>query len=173
MSNLLHNLLPGVTDLPPVNGVAVFVVGEQLNANKTSNERLACTGTFMTSLCNLAGIDNHVVYLRAASMRRNLFRPGQVITRTTMAENAELMLQHFQAYADFYGIQVRGRQVLLCGRWARDAFGYTGEYGRQSQDAANAVTWVPHPSGRNRFYNDPKNVASVRRLLGLVFAHVL
>ena len=56
---LLRNLLPGVTDLPPLRGVAVFVVGEQLNSNKTNSDRLACTGTFMQALCRLAGIKDH------------------------------------------------------------------------------------------------------------------
>jgi hypothetical protein len=171
--NLLRDLLPNVTDLPPVNGVAVFVIGEQLNANKTSNERYACTGTFMHAVCTLAGIDDYMVYLRATSMRRNLFRPGQLMLKSTMCKNAELMLKHFEAYGAFYGKDVRARQVLLCGAWARDAFNFTGDCGRQSSDPANAVTWVPHPSGRNRFYNDPKNRDAVRKLLGLVFAHVL
>ena len=170
--NLLRNLLPGVTDLPPLRGVAVFVVGEQLNANKTSNERLACTGTFMQSICALAGIDNHMTYLRAASMRRNLFRPGQVMTRHFAAENVELLLQHFEAYQQFYGDQVKERQVLLCGSWARDGFGQRGEYGRSSTPGG-AVTWIPHPSGRNRFYNSPDSRRRVGHLLNLVFAHAL
>lgn len=172
MTSLLRNLLPGVTDLPPLRGVAVFVVGEQLNPNKTANERLACTGTFMQSICRLAGIDNHVVYLRAASMRRNLFRPDQVMCQTTCAENAQLMLQHFDRYQQFYGDQVKERQVLLCGAWARQAFGQRGEYGRTSVPGGS-VTWIPHPSGRNRFYNNEDSKRRVAHLVQLVFAHAL
>lgn len=169
---LLRNLLPGVTDLPPLRGVAVFVVGEQLNSNKTNSDRLACTGTFMQALCRLAGIKDHLVYLRAASMRRNLFRPEQALNAEDAAANAEVLLTHFARYQEHYGEEVKERQVLLCGAWARMAFNMRGEYGRQSMPGG-AITWIPHPSGRNRFYNDKHSTERVARLVQLVFAHAL
>lgn len=169
---LLRGLLPGVTDLPPLRGVAVFVVGEQLNPNKTDQDRLACTGTFMLALCSLAGLDDHLTYLRAASMRRNLFQPGQALNGEDAARNAEVLLGHFARYQEHYGDQVKERQVLLCGAWARMAFNMRGEYGRQSMPGG-AITWIPHPSGRNRFYNDRHSRERVARLVQLVFAHAL
>ena len=171
-TTLLRGLLPGVTDLPPLRGVAVFVVGEQLNSSKTDQDRLACTGTFMQALCRLAGIRNHVVYLRAASMRRNLFQPGQALNAEDAAANAEVLLAHFARYQEHYGEEVKERQVLLCGAWAARAFGQRGEYGRASVPGG-AVTWIPHPSGRNYFYNKPENRDRIGHLLNLVFAHAL
>ncbi len=170
--NLLKDLLPGTVDLPPLRGVAVFVVGEQLNANLTDEERLSCTGAFMRSLCNLAGFQNHMMYLRAASMRRNLFRPGQVMMEETAAQNADLLMAHFSDYETHYAEQLKSRQVLLCGAWARRAFGLRGEYGRQSA-GKGAITWIPHPSGRNYFYNNPDSRRRVSELVQLAFNHAL
>lgn len=171
---ILRNLLPGVADLPPMRGVAVFIVGEQLNSNKTDQDRLACTGTFMTTIMDLACIPrtDQMTYLRATSMRRNLFRPGQALNAENAAEGAALLMDHFQRYQEHYGAEVQRREVLLCGAWARMAFNLRGEYGRQSQDHGS-VTWIPHPSGKNRFWNNPESKGRAARLVELVFNHVL
>lgn len=170
----LHGLLPGVVDLPPLRGVAVFVIGEQLNANLTNQDRLACTGDFMYTVCRLAGFRSHVSYLRAASMRRNLFRPGQELSMKNAHEGTQELLRQFGAYQEYYGEDaIRERHILLCGAWARDAFGFRGEYGRQRAGAAGTATWIPHPSGRNPFYNDATARGRVADLTQLVFAHAL
>lgn len=59
----------------------------------------------------------------------------------------------------------RGRRVVLLGRRAASAFGVKADYFDQVNVFGAEVVVVPHPSGINRWYNKPSNVAKMRRFM--------
>jgi len=60
---------------------------------------------------------------------------------------------------------VRGRLVILLGHRTAAAFGVRDVYFAKRRIGAADVVVMPHPSGINRWYNDPTNVARARRFM--------
>jgi hypothetical protein len=91
---------------------------------------------------------------REAFDRRNLVR-GLVVTRQVAQHNASLI------FAELWG---SGRTVVLLGRDVQKAFGHPPLL--LHPQVIGGCTWrqLPHPSGRNPWYNDPEH----RRLAGVL-----
>jgi hypothetical protein len=109
----------------------------------------ACTGRFMDALVNAAGITRWR-YLRAFE-RTNLLPswPGKAGKGDAfpMAEAKRLAAETPTA----------GRTILLCGRRVATAFGVSAPF-LACERRGGATFWVlPHPSGLNRWWNDPEN----------------
>jgi uracil-DNA glycosylase len=65
-------------------------------------------------------------------------------------------------------VPVEGRRVVYCGRRVARAFGFVVKefFVQIPNDARAAESWViPHPSGINRWWNDPKNRRKAARWL--------
>ena len=68
--------------------------------------------------------------------------------------------------------ELSGRTTILLGAEVANCFPSTGLMCQWAKSwgspprAANPWIHIPHPSGRNHYYNDPKNVACVEVLLG-------
>lgn len=63
--------------------------------------------------------------------------------------------------ADNLEALTRGRRVILVGTRVAEAFGFHWPpftWG-PPDELGGRLAWIPHPSGRNRYYNDPANVA--------------
>lgn len=60
---------------------------------------------------------------------------------------------------------VRGRTVVLLGFRTARAFGVRGGYFTRVRIRGADVVVVPHPSGVNRWFNDPDNVTKMRRFM--------
>lgn len=54
---------------------------------------------------------------------------------------------------------------MLLGRRVAAAFGVSAPYFSVARVAGAAVVVVPHPSGVNHWYNEPENVARMRRFM--------
>lgn len=58
--------------------------------------------------------------------------------------------------------QLSGRHVVCLGAEVRDAMGFPEDWppvrrwGHDTRDRFAGWRWIPHPSGRNPFYNDPE-----------------
>lgn len=61
--------------------------------------------------------------------------------------------------------QLVGRRTILLGRRVADAFGIREGPFRWIRVGPTSVAVVPHPSGRNRYWNDPAHVDLARSFL--------
>jgi uracil-DNA glycosylase len=61
--------------------------------------------------------------------------------------------------------RLRGRRVLMLGGNVARAFGLRAELMTWSDAGGFEAAVVPHPSGVNRWWNDPRNRAAARRFL--------
>lgn len=106
-------------------------------------------------------------------------------TRINLAQNFEdYSATRYRAYFDRLetgGVLGVFDHCLLVGTRVRDAAGPKTEWPvgeirprRAVQGRASNVAWIPHPSGRNRWYNEQANKelveALLRRLLGVTDA---
>lgn len=58
-----------------------------------------------------------------------------------------------------------GRTVILLGYRSARAFGVKAKYFEPVKVGSAAAIVVPHPSGINRWYNDPANVRKMKRFM--------
>lgn len=122
---------------------------------------VGCTGHRIWQM--LAGFDPGITQrgYRDTFDRRNLC--VGVISKRAAREAAE------RIRAELYG---SGRSVVLLGRDVQNAFGVQPSAPAAAQTTVERITWyqVPHPSGRNHWYNDPENRRLVSGLLGKLYA---
>lgn len=66
--------------------------------------------------------------------------------------------------------RMRLRRTIILGREVRDIMGWreavvAGAWLALPESRTGSVMFLPHPSGRNLWYNDPKNRLTARRIL--------
>lgn len=139
--------------------------------SRIGDPRTPCAGGCFQRLADAAGAGTHRERLRfyAAFVRLNVFtryrgRDGKG-DRFPMAEAKDR--------ADGMRVWLDGRTVVLVGKSVACAFRMSDpEYLRWTVDppapGARAVV-VPHPSGVNRWWNDPENRERAARFLGELF----
>lgn len=126
-----------------------------------------CTGAFMRRIVAAAGI-SRTRYLRAFE-RVNLvaYWPGRSGSGDAFPA-AEARVRTAE-------IDIRGRVVVLCGRRVAIAFGVRSPFLEPERLRGGLVYVLPHPSGRNRWWNRPENRtaagALIRRLAEEVGGH--
>lgn len=94
---------------------------------------------------------------------RDAAEPANLLTDDEVERGATVALLRSRAAA----LQTRRRVVILCGRAAAAAFGLGDAPFLEWRDVDRAaVVVVPHPSGRNRWWNEEENRAAAERVLG-------
>lgn len=117
-----------------------------------------CTGWRVWQMVRLVAGDATRAQYLAAFERVNVL-PGRVWDRrAAMLAGPRLRQELVEA----------GRTFVALGAATREALDMPltepGEWREYASGAATA--WLPHPSGRNRWYNDPWNKGAAVRLLG-------
>lgn len=144
---------------PEFNG-RIVLIGQAWGRIKSCLRHRACTGFFMKKILGISGLNQHTYF--KIFERHNLldFYPGAV-------GNGDAFPMHeAKAVVQSYGDFLTDRKIILAGRNVAKAFG------RGNQEFlkwyGNFVV-IPHPSGRNRWWNDAGNwVQSARFFRSLV-----
>lgn len=140
--------------------MTLILVGEAPSRESiASRPSLALTGSSERNLCRIAGW-GWLAYLKRTS-RYNLFLDPQPRWDARAA----------QERASAMGAELEGRRVILLGQKVAAAFGLAGypsytwlELDPERPGYAD-VALMPHPSGRNRAWNDPAERARARAFL--------
>lgn len=113
-----------------------------------------CTGHRLWTMLHARTGVSRLRYIEAFD-RRNLVH-GMIYDRATAHAAADAI------YQEVWG---SGRTIVLLGEEVRKAFGHPRLL--VHPQVIGGCTWrqIPHPSGRNPFYNEPKNRKVVELLL--------
>lgn len=136
-----------------------LVVGEAPNRTGMMNRPI--DGRCGSILAALGGVD--VAEFLRLFARANVLDawPGPGASKGSQFPMAEARVGAAKLAKKFVG----GRLVILLGHRTAAAFGVRDGYlAKRRVDGADVVV-LPHPSGINRWYNDPANVARARRFM--------
>lgn len=133
----------------------ILMIGQAPNG--TGDPGKPCTGRFMNRLLEVSGVSK-LRYLRVFE-RVNLVPefPGK-----NGKGDAFPMAEARRRAAE---MSVAGRTVVLCGRKVADSFGVGAPLLGRAERGGAVFYVLPHPSGRNRWWNDPENRRRAGRLI--------
>jgi uracil-DNA glycosylase len=136
-----------------VNGKLV-IVGEAPGAERPPDPKMVLLGSTGANLAKIAGWSWRDYF--ALTERHNLFLDPQPHWNLRKAKAAAADLEH----------KLEGRDIILLGSKVAEAFGYEDmpNYRWHNEVWAN-IARVPHPSGRNRVWNDDAERARARLFL--------
>jgi len=139
-----------------------LLVGEA--PNRTGDARRPLDGRVGARLAGFAGLD-------VAAYRRRFARVNVLGAWPGASGGKGAAFYHDVAAREATRLRrrFRGRRtVVLLGQRVARAFGVRPDYFVERRVAGARVFVVPHPSGIVRWYNDPANVARMRRFMRAV-----
>lgn len=124
---------------------------------------LGRSGGRLAALCGLELQDYRRAFARANVLERwpGRLAKGDAFDLPAARQRAALLRRRF----------VGGRLVVLLGRRTARAFGLDSAYFLPQRVACANVVVLPHPSGVNRWWNEPKNLARAARFLRRAAKH--
>lgn len=137
----------------------VTIIGQAPGKKKTGMR--AFEGTCGDRLARVAGLDGHEELHRKASVINLLDRwPGKA------GKGDAFPMRKAKKAAK--NLELDG-VVLFAGKGVAQAFGHVGLYFEWGTIGPAKIATIPHPSGVNRWWNDPANVARASEFLRGLF----
>lgn len=140
-----------------------FLIGQA--PSRTSDPSRPLSGLSGARLAELAGVER----LDDVFEVRNVLRrfPGR------SGGSDSFPLAEARSAGEFIRAEIRGRRAILLGRKVALALGFPGlvplvwfeDSDFVRGEDATEVAYLPHPSGLNRFWNDPTRTEAARRFL--------
>lgn len=133
---------------------AILIIGEAPSLH--GDPAVPLEGSVGKRLAEYAGL-TWSDYL-ALTERRNIFQEPVEWSRVEAKGRAEVMFP-----------QLLGRHVILLGQRVADAFAFHWPLLNWVSVGGVTVAIVPHPSGKNLWWNEPENRSQARRFLRSAF----
>lgn len=140
----------------------LLIVGEDFGNSPVEyhNDFYALTGASGKRLAELAGV--HYLNFYMLTERTNVVELLPQWRDRALVQESVGQIRHRMA----------GRRTILLGSRVSAAFGFTAEPLTWVTEADREVARMPHPSGRNHWWNDRQNYESARAFLSEAVARL-